>query len=199
MSTPTVETAQPAVGPLRRMLRGIERGIECLGKVTAWLTLVLVLLVCADVAMRYVWHTGSIAQQELQWHLLAVIAMISAAFTFQQGDHVRVDVVYQHYPRRVQMIFDIAVNLAIVLPAMLFLAWISIGFVEQSWSLREGSSDPGGLPARYVIKAFLPLGFLLVALQGGARGLLDLSALLIDNGKTREASQARVTGVNDGA
>jgi TRAP-type mannitol/chloroaromatic compound transport system permease small subunit len=160
------------------LLLGIERVIESLGKATAWLTLVLVVLVCADVALRYIWHTGSIAQQELQWHLLAVIAMISAAFTFQQGDHVRVDVLYQHYPRWVKFGFDIVVNLLIVVPAMLFLAWISIGFVEQSWLLREGSSDPGGLPARYVIKAFLPLGFLLVAMQGGARGLLDLGGIM---------------------
>ena len=91
---------------------------------------------------------------------------------------MRVDVLYQHYPRWVKFGFDIVVNLLIVVPAMLFLAWISIGFVEKSWLLREGSSDPGGLPARYVIKAFLPLGFLLVAMQGGARGLLDLGGIM---------------------
>lgn len=187
------------MGPLRRMLRGIERGIEYLGKATAWLTLVLVVLVCADVALRYIWHTGSIAQQELQWHLLAVIAMISAAFTFQQGDHVRVDVLYQHYPRRVQVAFDVVVNLLIVLPAMLFLAWISIGFVEQSWSLREGSADPGGLPARYVIKAFLPIGFLLVAVQGGARGLLDLATLVIGKGETMDSNETMGEVIDDGS
>lgn len=199
MTATTVGATQPAMGLLGRLLRGIERGIECLGKAAAWLTLVLVVLVCADVALRYIWHTGSIAQQELQWHLLAVIAMISAAFTFQQGEHVRVDVLYQHYPRRVQVVFDIVVNLAIVLPAMLFLAWISLGFVEQSWSLREGSSDPGGLPARYVIKAFLPLGFLLVALQGGARGLIDLAALTMGTREAMGGNETRVAGGDDGA
>ncbi|WP_251977197.1 TRAP transporter small permease subunit [Salinicola avicenniae] len=178
MTSTTAVSTDGATSPWRRVLHGIERAIESLGNATAWLTLVLVVLVCADVALRYIWHTGSIAQQELQWHLLAVIAMISAAFTFQQGDHVRVDVLYQHYPRRLQQGFDIVVNLLVVVPAMLFLAWISLDFVEQSWLLGEGSSDPGGLPARYIIKAFLPLGFLLVAIQGGARGLLDMGAML---------------------
>lgn len=159
---------------VRRPADGIERGVALLGRTTAWLILALVILVCVDVAMRYIWHTGSIAQQELQWHLLAVIAMLSAAYTFQQGDHVRVDVLYQHYRPGFRRLFDIVVNLLLVVPSMAFLAWISLGFVEQSWSLREGSPDPGGLPARYVIKAFVPLGFALVALQGLARGLLDL-------------------------
>ena len=35
--------------------------------------------------------------------------------------------------------------------------------------LLEGSGDPGGLPARYILKAAIPLGFFLLALQGLSR------------------------------
>ncbi|MFC0268642.1 TRAP transporter small permease subunit [Kushneria aurantia] len=185
MTTSSDSAARRApAGPLLRALTGVERGIGYLGRATAWLTLALVLLVCLDVAMRYLLRTGSVAQQELQWHLLAVIAMISASYTFQQGDHVRVDILYQYYSPRLKVIFDILVNLLLVVPGMLFLAWISLGFVEQSWMLGEGSPDPSGLPARYVIKAFVPLGFALVAVQALARGLIDLSGCLTANEET---------------
>ncbi|WP_295036321.1 TRAP transporter small permease subunit [Salinicola sp.] len=177
----TMETdrgSQPFVLGLVRCLRGLDRGMERLGRATAWLTLALVLMVAGDVLFRYVWHVGSVAEQELQWHLLAVIAMISASYTFQQNEHVRVDIFYQHYSPRARQILDIIISLLIVVPSMLFLAWMCLDFVYQSWSLNEGSPDPGGLPARYVIKAFVPLGFALVAWQGIVRGLIDLITLM---------------------
>jgi TRAP-type mannitol/chloroaromatic compound transport system permease small subunit len=42
---------------------------------------------------------------------------------------------------------------------------LSIPYVEQAYRIGEGSPDPGGLPHRFIIKACLPLGFLLLALQ----------------------------------
>jgi TRAP-type mannitol/chloroaromatic compound transport system permease small subunit len=174
----TANTSRQLVHGFVRCLRGVDRGMEHLGRATAWLTLVLVLMVAGDVLFRYVWHVGSVAEQELQWHLLAVISMISASYTFQQNEHVRVDIFYQHYSPRTKQILDIIISLLIVVPSMLFLAWMCLDFVYQSWSLGEGSSDPGGLPARYLIKAFVPLGFALVALQGVVRGLLDLITLM---------------------
>ena len=154
--------------------RALDRGIEWLGRGCAWLTLVLVLLVAGDVIMRYGWHVGSVAEQELQWHLLAVIAMISASYTLQQGEHVRVDIFYQYYSARVKSVLEVVVSLLVVVPCSAFLAWMCLDFVVQSWALDEGSADPGGLPARYVIKAFVPLGFALVGVQGLASGLREL-------------------------
>ena len=60
---------------------------------------------------------------------------------------------------------------------MLFIAWLSLNFVGMSWELSEGSPDPGGLPARYLLKAFVPLGFFLVALQGIAMTLYGITQL----------------------
>lgn len=177
MTTVKTEDRSGTGGGLVQVLRGVDRIVAALGRASAWLTLALVLLVCVDVAMRYLLQTGSVAQQELQWHLLAVIAMVSAAYTFQQGDHVRVDMLYQYYSPRLRAVFDVVVNLLIVVPSMAFLAWSSLGFVEQSWTLREGSSDPSGLPARYVIKAFVPGGFALVALLGLIHGLGGIATL----------------------
>ena len=50
----------------------------------------------------------------------------------------------------------------IIVVSIVIIAWQSLEFVSMSWSIREASPDPGGLPARYIIKAFVPLGFFLV-------------------------------------
>jgi TRAP-type mannitol/chloroaromatic compound transport system permease small subunit len=45
---------------------------------------------------------------------------------------------------------------------------LSIFYVAQSWSYSEGSANPGGIPYRYLLKALIPLGFVLFALQSFA-------------------------------
>lgn len=155
----------------------IDSSIERLGRATSWLTLLLVLLVAGDVLFRYIWHVSSVAEQEFEWHVLAVISMISASYTLQQGEHVRVDIFYQHFSLRLKCWMDILTPALVIVPSMLFIAWLSLGFVSMSLDTMEGSPDPGGLPARYLIKAFLPLGFFLIALQGIAMTLQGIAKL----------------------
>lgn len=155
----------------------LDRTVARLGRATAWLTLLLVLMVAADVLLRYIWRISSVAGQELEWHVLAVIALMGASYTLQQGEHVRVDIFYQHYSLRVKRWMDVLMPALVVVPSMLFIAWLSLSFVGMSWEVGEGSPDPGGLPARYVIKAFVTVGFLLVALQGIAMTLYGITQL----------------------
>ncbi len=155
----------------------LDRFVARLGRATAWLTLVLVLLVAGDVLFRYVWRVSSVAEQELEWHVLAVIALIGASYTLQQGEHVRVDIFYQRYSPRVKRWMDVLLPALVVVPTMLFVAWQSLAFVGMSWEIAEGSPDPGGLPGRWLIKAFVPLGFFLIAVQGLAMTLYGITQL----------------------
>ena len=164
----------PDVGGVASFL---DHLVARIGRVTSWLTLLLVLLVAGDVLFRYIWHVSSVAEQELEWHVLAVIAMIGASYTLQQGEHVRVDIFYQHYSPRVKQWMDLLLPSLVIVPTMLFITWLSLNFVSMSWEVAEGSPDPGGLPARYVIKAFVPLGFFLIAIQGVAMTLYGILQL----------------------
>ena len=85
--------------PLARLLQRIARPVECFsewcGRGVAWLVPAMVLLVGYDVAMRYLFQSGSVALQELEWHLFGLIFLLGAAYTLKHDDHVRVDVIYQ--------------------------------------------------------------------------------------------------------
>lgn len=161
----------PDVGGIAGFL---DHQVARIGRVTSWLILLLVFLVAGDVLFRYIWHVSSVAEQELEWHVLAVIALFGASYTLQQGDHVRVDVFYQRYSLRVKRWLDILLPAIVVVPTMLFITWQSLDFVSMSWEFSEASPDPGGLPGRYLIKAFVPLGFFLVAVQGIAMTLYGI-------------------------
>ncbi len=177
-------TSSPALRRAARVSQALDRSVEWLGRLSSWLCLVLALLVAGDVLARYIWHVGSVAEQELEWHVLAVIAMMGASYTLQQGEHVRVDIFYQYYSEGLKRWLDVLIPLLIVVPTALFIAFISLKFVEMSFAIREGSPDPGGLPARYVLKAFIPFGFGLVALQGVAM-VLDGVVKLVAYRKNR--------------
>ncbi|MGB7402371.1 MAG: TRAP transporter small permease subunit [Arcobacter sp.] len=137
-----------------------------IGQITSWLIFILVLLVAGDVFFRYFFHVSSIAEQEFQWHLLAAIAIFGSAYTFQQGEHVRVDLFYHNYSENVKRWMNILIPLIIILPFSAFIIYLSIDYVMQSYANGEVSPDPGGLPYRYLVKGLIPLGFSLIFIQG---------------------------------
>lgn len=148
----------------------------------SWLVLLLVLLVSYDVSMRYLFSSGSIALQELEWHLFAFIFLLGAAYTFKHDDHVRLDLFYQSrfmsdYRRAwVNMLGGIFM----LLPFCILIIYSAWPFVSISFTALENSPDPGGLPYRWILKASIPLAFILLILQGLADILKNLHLIMLE-------------------
>jgi TRAP-type mannitol/chloroaromatic compound transport system permease small subunit len=138
---------------------------EKIGVVCNWLVLLACLVSGGNAMVRYAYDASSNAWLEVQWYMFAVIVMFGAAYTLKRNEHVRVDLLYMTLGRRGQLWIDILGTLIFLLPTCLILAWLSWPFFMQSFAIGEHSSNAGGL-IRWPIKAVLPLGFLLVALQG---------------------------------
>ena len=96
---------------------------------------------------------------------VTLIVMFGASYTLKRNEHVRVDLLYMTLGRRGQLWIDILGTLVFLLPTCVILAWLSWPFFMQSYLVEEHSSNAGGL-LRWPIKLVLPVGFLLVALQG---------------------------------
>ncbi|HET7730040.1 MAG TPA: TRAP transporter small permease subunit [Usitatibacter sp.] len=149
------------------MIPKIERFVDLVGRATSWLALVIVVLMATNVILRYLFSYGSVWAQELEWHLLAPLILFAIAYAFLKGEHVRVDVAYAHFSPRGKALVNI-VSAVLCLAIALITIWFSIKYVEQSYAIGEQSADPGGLTHRWVLKALIPLGFALVALQSFA-------------------------------
>lgn len=146
----------------------IDNFNEKIGKGVSWLTFILVLLVCYDVISRYLFKSSSVAIQELQWHLFAIIFLAAAAYTLKHDEHVRVDLIYSRLSLKTQAIINIVGAVIFLIPFCLVIIYSSQHFVFTSFQIGETSPDPGGLPARYILKAILPLSFLFLLMQGMA-------------------------------
>ncbi len=153
-----------------RFLKGVSRAIDALndwiGRSVSWLTTGMVLLTAYDTIMRYGFEHGNIALQELEWHLFGIVFLIGAAYTLKEDAHVRVDIFYAKLGPRARAWIDLVGSLIALIPFCILLIYCTKQFVLNSWAVRETSPDPGGLPARYVLKAMMPAGFFLLGLQG---------------------------------
>jgi len=165
---------------LKTLSHYIDRLNDGIGRLVSWLVLGLVLLVGYDVTMRYLFLSGSVALQELEWHLFSVIFLLGAAYTLQHNDHVRLDLFYQsrfmnHY-RRAWV--NLVGAVCFLIPFCILIIVSAVPFVQQSLSHMEGSPDPGGLPWRWLLKSAIPLGFALLILQGISEAIKSLQTIL---------------------
>ncbi|HEX4927813.1 MAG TPA: TRAP transporter small permease subunit [Burkholderiales bacterium] len=152
------------------MAGGIERFVDGVGRAVSWLSLVIVALMSVNVILRYLFSTGSVWSQELEWHLLVPLILFGSSYALRHGEHVRVDIVYSRFPERRKRVVDFISALLAMAIAALFI-YYSIFYVQQSWVIDEGSPDPGGIPHRYLLKALIPIGFALLLAQSLAAAL----------------------------
>lgn len=154
------------MGNMHQLLHLIDQLSERVGRAVSWLSLLLVLVVVTDVFFRYGFNLSAAWVMELEWHLFTMLFILSAAYTFRHDKHVRVDVWYHRFSPRDQALVNLIGNLLLLLPWLGMLIYSSTLFAFDAWKLRESSPDPGGLPARYLIKGVIPLGLTLLFLQG---------------------------------
>ncbi|MFQ5709646.1 MAG: TRAP transporter small permease subunit [bacterium] len=174
---------------LRAFAKVVDGLNEKIGSLISWLTTLLVLVVCYDVFTRYLLRQSSVAVQELEWHIFAVLFLLGAAFTLKHDRHVRVDVLYTRLSPRGKAWVNFFGSLVFLIPFAILVLWTSKTFVVNSFRIGETSPDPGGLAARYLLKACIPFAFLLVLLQGLSLASNSLLAALGDDGKEGEGER----------
>jgi len=158
---------------MKAIISVIESITELVGRTASWLVLAMVLLICYDVAMRYLFQQGSVALQELEWHLFALIFLLGSAYTLKYDEHVRVDILYRSrfLSDKHRALINIVGTVFLLLPFCILILITAWPFVENAFYYNEGSPDPGGLPYRFILKGSLLVAFSLLILQGIA-GLL---------------------------
>jgi tripartite ATP-independent transporter DctM subunit len=135
------------------------------GYLAAILVVVLSLLVAYDAGMRYLFSEGSIALQEIEWHLFDMIFLLGLSYALKHDKHVRVDIFFERYSRDTKAVVQIVAMLLLVIPFSLIFLNDALDMTYQSFLQHEVSSDPGGLTDRWVIKAMLVFAFVLLILQ----------------------------------
>ena len=158
-----------------RLLDGASLRLSAL---LAWLPLAMALLTVFVVILRYGFGMGAIAAQEAVIYLHGALFMLGASCTLQTDGHVRVDVLYHRFSPRGQAWVNAVGHVLFALPLCALIGIGSSSYVAESWSIREVSPEPGGIPAVFLLKTLLPLTAILVAAQATAEILKNLRLLV---------------------
>ena len=154
-----------------RLVAALDALSETTGRAVAWLTLAMVLITFSIVVLRYAFNIGWIAMQESVTFLHATVFLLGAAYTLKHEGHVRVDIFYREMSPRARATVNLLGTLLLLMPVSVFILWTSWEYVLDSWSLREGSREAGGLPGVFVLKTTIPVMAVLLMLQGTAQAL----------------------------
>ena len=163
--------------PHTRASRAIDRVIRGFGDAMSWVWLALLGVIALNVTLRYAFGSGRIELEELQWHLYSVGFLLGIPYAFAADAHIRVDVLRDRMSRRTQAWIELYGILLLLLPFAALVILFAVPFVGESWSSSEISPSPGGLPLRWLIKAALLAGFVLLGLATVSR-LLRVCCLL---------------------
>ncbi|ODT03517.1 MAG: C4-dicarboxylate ABC transporter [Mesorhizobium sp. SCN 65-20] len=150
---------------LLALSRFIDRINEFIGKTISWAILLAILVSAGNAIVRKSFNMSSNAWLELQWYLFGAAFMLAAAYTLKQNEHIRIDVVYGMFSRRVQHWIDLLGHLLFLMPFVLLMIYYFIPYVMLSVRSGEVSSSAGGLII-WPAKALLLIGFVQLGFQG---------------------------------
>ncbi|MCT4332198.1 TRAP transporter small permease subunit [Paracoccus sp. YLB-12] len=153
------------MGSLLALSRGIDRINTLIGRTASWLILLAIFVSAVNAVVRKVFSVSSNAWLELQWYLYGGAFLLAAAYTLLENEHIRIDVIYGRWSRRVQHWIDLVGTTLFLLPFSAIMISLVYPSLMSSWRAHEISMNAGGLLI-WPAKAVLLAGFVLLFAQG---------------------------------
>ncbi len=163
---------------LLRLEQFFDRFSDLMGWIAGILNLAMLLNVFYDAITRYFFSSGSIAMQEMEWHLFAMVFLFGIAYALKDDGHVRVDVLYDRFPPRWKAIVNIGGTVLFLLPLSVLIIEGSVWYVQEAFNSGEISGDPGGLPYRWLIKLVIPASFVFLIVSATGFVIRNIKILL---------------------
>ena len=138
---------------------------EWIGRWVAWLVLAAVLISAANAVSRKAFNMSSNAFLEIQWYLFAAVFLLASGYTLLRQEHVKIDVVSGRFSKRTQIWIEIVGICLFLFPFVYMIIKLAMPLVINAYVTNEMSSNAGGL-IRWPVFALLPLGLLLLGVQG---------------------------------
>lgn len=149
---------------LLALSRAIDAFTGFIGRNVSWLIFIAVLVSAGNALVRKIFSTSSNAWLELQWYLFGAAFLLAAAYTLQQNEHIRIDIVYGRFSRQTQHWIDLLGHILFLSPFVLLMIYLLIPYVRLSYRSGEISANAGGL-ILWPAKSMMLIGFLLLAMQ----------------------------------
>jgi len=136
-------------------MKVVEKCINLIGKNISYLIPVMTLLMVVVIVSRYFFGIGRTDLQELVMYFHSLIFLGCAGYVFNQDEHVRVDIFYREANSKYKDMVNLVCGIIFLLPVCVIIFVYSIDLIYMSWSIKETSTEPGGLAYVYIQKSFI--------------------------------------------
>jgi TRAP-type mannitol/chloroaromatic compound transport system permease small subunit len=157
---------------MKKFLKFIDRMNELIGKAISFLILVLIIVIVYEIFVRYILNSPTIWAHEVSQMVYGAYVILLGGYLQQRKGHVNVDILYLRFKPRTRAMIDLFTWL-------LFFAFCGVILVkggEMAWdSFLYRETDPTAFaPPIYPLKMLIPLGALLLLLQGLVKYIGDI-------------------------
>ncbi len=158
---------------MKRFCRFIDRINEQTGKLISFFVILLVAVILYEICARYLFNRPTIWAQEISQMIYGAYVILLGGYVLQRGGHVNVEILYGRFRPRTKAIIDLFTWLLF----FFFCGLILLKGWDMAWdSFKVRETEPTSFaPPVYPIKMMIPLGALLLLLQGLAKFLRTLA------------------------
>lgn len=168
---------------LLRLSAGIDRLLSGIGRIGSWAAILLMLVVCYDVITRRYgvakpFGLNSTQIQESEYWLHSILIALLIGYAYVRQAHVRIDLIRARLPIQARYVIEMVGCLLFLIPGALIIAWLSFGYTMFSYNTGEVSKSVIGLSNVWILKAFMPIMYVLMALAGISQFIKSLAGFL---------------------
>ena len=127
---------------------------------------VIMVLIIAQVFMRYVVGRNIIVLDELQLDLFGLIIAFGLIYAALTNLNVRMDLFYAKFKPKTKKILKLVEAVVFMIPFSFFMLIHGADFTISSFKIGENSINPGGLPYIWIMKSVVPLAMFILLLVG---------------------------------
>lgn len=147
------------------LFRFIDSLNAFLSRFSSIFTILLVLTLTYEVAMRYLLRNPTLWSFDMSYMLTSLFLVLSMGHLLQRNEHVRIDLLSQYLPPRFRAVLEVLLYIVLFFPFLFVLFSVMPGHVTNSWRIGERYTAGTWLPPIYPFKTWVMVGMLLLGLQ----------------------------------
>jgi len=163
---------------MKKFLLFINSLSELAGQAVKFLMMALVFVLCYEVVSRYVFNNPTKWALETSKMLMGTFGAFGWSYTYLHEGHVRVDVLYIRFSRKVKALVNVIFSIIFLFPICIILLTSGIKWAIFSWKVGEKMVESSWLPPAAPFRTVLVAAFILFTLQSIAKFTQELYFLI---------------------
>ena len=157
-------------------IRAIDKFSLYIGRVVCWLLLPMCLAMVYEVIARKYFLSPTMWAYDISRMFYGALFMLGAGYALSRGVHIRADFLYRNWSPRMQGMVDLVLYLLFYFPGLLVFMWTSMDYAWVAIERGERGMDTAWMPYMGPVKSVLPVGALLLLIQGVSETLKSFYA-----------------------